>query len=228
MNLGDIIHDYREKNKLSMDEFAKLANMSKPYVSMLESNKNSKTGKPIVPSLKTIQNCARAMNMSVDGLMRTIDQEIDITPAVQAPAIQPVTFETLPVPLIGDIAAGTPINAEQNIQDYIPVNRAVVDRCNGECFCLKVEGSSMIPEICDGDIIVVDSVIDPSRINARDNIVVMIETTATVKHLSITEKGFLLTANNPDVYEPHFYDCDQVKKLPVIIAGKVVSLQREF
>lgn len=144
------------------------------------------------------------------------------------PAIQPITFETCPVPLIGDIAAGTPINAEQNIQDYIPVNRAIVDRCNGECFCLKVEGSSMIPEICDGDIIVVDSVIDPSRINARDNIVIMIETTATVKHLSITEKGFLLTANNPDVYEPHFYDCDQVRKLPVIIAGKVVSLQRDF
>ena len=86
----------------------------------------------------------------------------------------------------------------------------------------------MIPEILDGDIIVVDSVIDPSRINTKDNIVIMIETTATVKHLSITDKGFLLTANNPDVYKPHFYDRDQVRTLPVTIAGKVVSLQREF
>lgn len=172
MTLEDTIHEYREKNKLSMDEFAKSF--------------------------------------------------------IQSPSLQPEDSETCPIPLIGDIAAGIPINAEQNIREYIPVNRSIVERCNGECFCLKVKGTSMIPEILDGDIIVVDSVIDPSRINTKDNIVIMIETTATVKHLSITDKGFLLTANNPDVYKPHFYDRAQVRTLPVTIAGKVVSLQREF
>ena len=200
---------------MNQNELAKLLNVSESTVGKWVLGKSMPRTMGLIQQLSDFFAVGKSYFLEPDG-------------AKPAPAIQPVTFETLPVPLIGDIAAGTPINAEQNIQDYIPVNRAVVDRCNGECFCLKVEGSSMIPEICDGDIIVVDSVIDPSRINTRDNIVVMIETTATVKHLSITEKGFLLTANNPDVYEPHFYDCDQVKKLPVIIAGKVVSLQRDF
>lgn len=212
MSFSDKLVELRNKRNLTQEQFAKAIGLSRSAISMYESGKRE-------PNFETLELLADFFNVNMDYLLDS---------KKPAPAIQPVTFETCPVPLIGDIAAGTPINAEQNIQDYIPVNRAVVDRCNGECFCLKVEGSSMIPEICDGDIIVVDSVIDPSRINARDNIVVMIETTATVKHLSITEKGFLLTANNPDVYEPHFYDCDQVKKLPVIIAGKVVSLQRDF
>ena len=211
---GERLRIMRENKGLTQEEVAKALGVSKQTVYKYE--KNIVTN---IPSDK-IEILSRLYSATPAKIMGWTEKP--------APAIQPVTFETRPVPLIGDIAAGTPITAEQNIQDYIPVNRAIVDRCNGECFCLKVEGSSMIPEICDGDIIVVDSVIDPSRINARDNIVIMIETTATVKHLSITEKGFLLTANNPDVYEPHFYDCDQVKKLPVIIAGKVVSLQRDF
>ncbi len=227
MHLGEWIKQYRKEHGISMQVMADITGFSKAYIGMLEKGINPTTGKEISPTMQTFNKIASGVGIDVNILIQKLDEDQPVT-VKPAPAIQPVTFETCPVPLIGDIAAGTPINAEQNIQDYIPVNRAVVDRCNGECFCLKVEGSSMIPEICDGDIIVVDSVIDPSRINARDNIVVMIETTATVKHLSITEKGFLLTANNPDVYEPHFYDCDQVKKLPVIIAGKVVSLQRDF
>jgi repressor LexA len=222
MGISENIKLLRQLHGLSQKEFGIIAGVSDKAVSTWENGTKE-------PRMGVIQKIADHFGLQKSNIIEDNGLDLNaIHTSKPAPAIQPVTFETLPVPLIGDIAAGTPINAEQNIQDYIPVNRAVVDRCNGECFCLKVEGSSMIPEICDGDIIVVDSVIDPSRINARDNIVVMIETTATVKHLSITEKGFLLTANNPDVYEPHFYDCDQVKKLPVIIAGKVVSLQRDF
>lgn len=84
MTLGEFIRNYRERKDLSMEEFAKRAGMSKPYISMLESNKNSKTGKPIAPSIKTIQKCARAMNMTFDNLMRAIDQDIDITPSAPA------------------------------------------------------------------------------------------------------------------------------------------------
>lgn len=222
MGISENIKLLRQLHGLSQKEFGIIAGVSDKAVSTWENGTKE-------PRMGVIQKIADHFGLQKSNIIE--DNGLDLNAiriSKPAPAIQPVTFETCPVPLIGDIAAGTPINAEQNIRDYIPVNRVVVDRCNGECFCLKVEGSSMIPEICDGDIIVVDSVIDPSRINARDNIVVMIETTATVKHLSITDKGFLLTANNPDVYEPHFYDCDQVKKLPVIIAGKVVSLQRDF
>ena len=46
-----------------MDELAKRAGLSKPYISMLEKNKNSKNGKPIIPSIRTYYKLATAMNI---------------------------------------------------------------------------------------------------------------------------------------------------------------------
>ena len=46
--LGDIIREYRLKNEMSMGDFAKKSRLSKPYISMLEANKNSRNGKSIV------------------------------------------------------------------------------------------------------------------------------------------------------------------------------------
>ena len=69
-----------------MEEFAKLAGLSKPYISMLEKNRNSRTGKPIVPSVSTLKKVARVLNMTFDQLLRQLDngQEIDLTQAPQA------------------------------------------------------------------------------------------------------------------------------------------------
>ena len=54
MKLGEIIREYRLSNKMSMGDFAKISGISKPYVSMLEANKNSNGGKPIAPELTQI------------------------------------------------------------------------------------------------------------------------------------------------------------------------------
>ena len=42
MTLSEFIKQYREEHKMSMDDFAKVCDLSKPYISMLEKNKNSK------------------------------------------------------------------------------------------------------------------------------------------------------------------------------------------
>jgi len=55
MNLSDVIREYRVNNDMSMGDFAKKSGISKPYVSMLEANKNSRDGKSIVPSITTLQ-----------------------------------------------------------------------------------------------------------------------------------------------------------------------------
>ncbi len=75
MRLGQIIRDYRNKNDLSMGDFARLSGISKPYVSMLEANKNSSNGKPIVPSVGTLQKVARAIKISLNDLLRMLDDE---------------------------------------------------------------------------------------------------------------------------------------------------------
>ena len=60
MNFGELIKKYRNDNKMSMDDFAKKSGISKAYISMLEKNKNLKTGKKIKPSFDVIKKCAKA------------------------------------------------------------------------------------------------------------------------------------------------------------------------
>ena len=80
--MGDIIRSYRLKNDMSMGDFAKKSGLSKPYISMLEANKNSRDGKSIVPSITTLQKVSRAVNVSLNDLLRMIDgdQNINLAP----------------------------------------------------------------------------------------------------------------------------------------------------
>lgn len=87
MTLGDIIRNYRKERGLSMEDFARLCNMSKGYISMLEKNKNPRSGKPIIPSVATYSNISKAMNIKIEDLMGMVDknQPIDISSPSPAP-----------------------------------------------------------------------------------------------------------------------------------------------
>ena len=91
---------------------------------------------------------AGALGVSVSWLM---GYDVPIT-GVEAPGTIPAGFEPLPqmtnVPLVGSIACGTPILAEENIKEYIGVPAAW--RAD---FALECHGDSMAPRICDGDIV---------------------------------------------------------------------------
>lgn len=75
MRLGTIINRYRMQNKLSLGEFASMTGLSKTYIAMLEKGINSKTKKDLVPSIETIEVCAKAMNCSVDELLESLDDD---------------------------------------------------------------------------------------------------------------------------------------------------------
>lgn len=75
MHLGDVIKQYRrDHGKMSMQAFADKCGLSKGYIAMLERNKNSKTGEPVVPSAETFIKTAGAMNMTLDQLSRMVDE----------------------------------------------------------------------------------------------------------------------------------------------------------
>ena len=78
MKLGEHIYNYRKKNKLSMDDFAKRSGISKAYISLLERGVHPRNNKPIIPSVDTIKKAASAMNMSFDDLFASIDQDISV------------------------------------------------------------------------------------------------------------------------------------------------------
>ena len=78
MTLGDLIRTYREQHNLSMDEFAKRAQLTRPYVWMLEKNKNTKNNKPIIPSVTTLKKVASAVNMTLGALLEILDDNYPV------------------------------------------------------------------------------------------------------------------------------------------------------
>ena len=78
MKLNELLKEYRRTHSLSLQDFATRSGLTKQYISMLENNKNSRSGKPISPSLDTLKKIATGMNISVDELMKSVDSESNV------------------------------------------------------------------------------------------------------------------------------------------------------
>ena len=83
MELKTFINSFRKKNDLTMEEFAKLASLSKGYISMLERGYNPQTGKKIIPSISALNNIAKATETDLDYLLKVLD---DIEFSLDSPA----------------------------------------------------------------------------------------------------------------------------------------------
>ena len=120
-------------------------------------------------------------------------------------------------PLVGSIAAGQPLLAEENIESFIPVQSGMV---HDGAFCLRVTGDSMIEAgILDGDTLIVD----PSRKpRTGDVVVALVDDEATVKHYHPRNNIIELRPANAAMAPMHFPARD------VRIQGVAVGLQRSF
>lgn len=79
MTLGEIIKEYRNKNGASMEYVANLCGITKGYVAMLEKNINSKTGKPVKPTIETIIKVCNGLNLDYDSVFEMLDDDYEIT-----------------------------------------------------------------------------------------------------------------------------------------------------
>ena len=124
--------------------------------------------------------------------------------------------EMVNVPIVGQVAAGEPILAQQNIENYFPI--PVEFMPNRQTFLLKVKGESMINAgILDGDMVLVEET--PAASNG-DIVVAMVDDGATVKTFYKEEGIFRLQPEND------FMDPIIVKE--VTILGKVIGVFRFF
>ena len=124
--------------------------------------------------------------------------------------------EMVNVPIIGHVAAGEPILAEQNIENYFPIPMEYMP--NNQTFILKVKGESMINAgILDGDMVLVEQ-----RSTARNGemVVALIEDGATVKTF-YKEDGIIRLQPENDTMEP-------IMVTDVQILGKVIGIFRFF
>ena len=139
----------------------------------------------------------------------------DAAPAA-APVAAPADRDTVEVPLVGRIAAGGPILAEQSVEAVFPLPRDLVGE--GELFMLKVVGDSMIDAaICDGDWVVVRQQADAEN---GDIVAALLDDEATVKTLKRRDGHVWLMPHNP-AYAPILGD-------QATIMGKVVTVLRRL
>lgn len=127
------------------------------------------------------------------------------------------------IPLLGSVPAGVPIEAIEDIEEYIDIYPRFVK--HGELFALRVQGDSMEPDLRNGDIVVIEKQeyvengqIAVVRVNGED---------FTIKRVKLSQKGLMLIPSNP-AYDPVFFDSDQVATLPVTIIGVVIEIRRRL
>lgn len=126
-------------------------------------------------------------------------------------------------PVLGDVAAGIPIEAITDILDYEEIDAALAR--TGEFFGLRIKGASMEPRMREGDVVIVRQ---QETADTGDTVVALVNgDSATVKKIKYGQDGITLLPTNP-AYDPLFYSAAEVESLPVRIIGRVVELRAKY
>ena len=131
------------------------------------------------------------------------------------PAAEEANPQTNQVPVVGSVAAGSPILAQECIEDYLTFD---TQGLSGEHFALRVRGESMLNAgILPGDLVVVHR---QQEVRSGEIVVALFEDEATVKTYQRKDGHIWLLPENPD-YEP-------IDGTYAQIIGKVVAVVRRY
>lgn len=196
--------ELRAKMGISMKEAASRLEM--PYTTYVNYEKGTRE-----PNSETLIKLSRFFGTSIDDLICKSGKD-NIPPG----------FEPLPrtykVPLVGSIACGRPITAEQNIETYIDAPEGT--RCD---FCLRCKGDSMVEAgIQDGDIVYVRC---QPQVENGEIAAVLIGDEATLKRIYYDGESIMLIPANR-AYQPKTYRGQELEGIR--IEGKVVGYTHWF
>ena len=197
------IKDLRKEKGYTQAHLAKMLGVARSTVSMWESS-------PQEPDNETLGKIADVFGVSTDYLLGRTD-----VPLAKRKGHQ--------IPVLGEVAAGIPIDAIEDILDYEEIDEEMAR--TGEFFGLRIKGRSMEPRMLEGDIVIVRQ---QETAETGDTVVVLVNgDSATVKKIKIGPAGMTLMPTNP-TYDPMFYTKEEVEQLPVRIIGKVMELRAKF
>ena len=198
------LKERRKQLKLSQKEMAEKLFMSQQGYAKYETGTAS-------PNRETLARIADILNCSMESL--TGNNNTNNTKKHMG----------IKIPVYGNVAAGIPISAIEDIVDYEEISEELANK--GEYFGLVIKGDSMEPRITTGDVVIVRS--QPTAETGDIAIVMVDGESATCKKIKMTPEGIMLISLNP-TYEPMFYTNKQIEQLPVRIVGKVVELRAKF
>lgn len=204
----------RSEKGWSQQRLADELNLSKSSVNMYERGERE-------PGFETMEAIADTFNVDMDYLYGRTDVKIAEPIQFNAGTVPP-GFEPLPRmvkrPLIGDIACGEPITAEQNIADYVDVPETV--HCD---FCLRCHGDSMVDAgIQDNDVVYIR--VQP-QVEDGEIAAVRIGGEATLKRVYYDGQSLTLMPANSS-YRPKTYSGPELENIR--IEGKAVGFTHWF
>lgn len=212
-NFGAILKNLRVSRDITQEQLASMLGVSRSAVGMYETGGRQ-------PDFEMMETIADIFNVDMDYLMgrSKVERKHPLTPPGEdvPPGFQPMPA-MVEVPLVGRIACGTPITAEENVERMVCVPakwRAT--------FTLTCEGSSMEPKIHDGDLVAIRS--QPTVENG-EVAAVRIDGEATLKRVYLHESFIELRAENP-AFESIILAKEDMNT--VTIEGKAVGLCRDI
>lgn len=214
-SVGKLIYDRRTELGITQKEVADFVGVSEATVSRWESGHIDNMRRDRIAALSKI------LRMSPLAIMGIDDTDL----STRLPNMISIDARTFRVPIVGRVAAGRPIVADEEIIGYEYIDNKY-SKDGHEYFGLRIVGKSMEPTIMDGDIVIVrrQNYVENSEIA----IVLIDGEEATAKEVKESADGITLIGHNAAVYTPHFYSAQEVKNLPVQIIGRVVQSIRKF
>lgn len=168
------------------------------------------------PTLKKASEIAAFFNISVNDLCYK-DLTLPLPTSVKA-------SKAVSINVLGRVAAGIPLEAIEEIVDTEEITEDLAR--TGDFFGLRIQGDSMEPRICDGDVVIVRKQEDA---DSGDIVIAMVNgDDAVCKRLIKYTYGIGLISLNAAKYEPMMYTPEEISEKPVRIIGKVVELRGKF
>lgn len=206
MAIGDNIKALRTQHGMTQLELGRIAGVSDKAVSSWESGLS-------IPRMGAIEKIASYFHVPKSIIIDGTNSADTTIP----PGFLPLP-ETESLPLVGRIACGTPILAEENVEGYVDVPKSA-----RATFVLLCQGDSMAPRIQDGDFVYVRK--QPTVENG-ELAAVRIGTEATLKRVYYSPDRpdqLFLQAENPS-YPPMIYSGQDLED--IAIEGKIVGIYR--
>lgn len=199
-NFGRTLRGIRLQKQMSQEQLAILLGTSRQVISRYENGQRS-------PRISTCIEWAEKLGVTLDELNGS---------KIMLPDSALPLDSMAHVPVIGEIACGTPILAEQNIDGYISIAPGIP--CD---FALLCKGDSMEPRFYDGDYVLIrqQEDVDDGQIAA-----VYIDGDATLKHVQHLPGGVLLIPENTGKYKAQAFTGADAENIRIM--GRAVGYQR--
>lgn len=214
MPFGEVLKRLRKDKGFTQAELARLTGLKVSAISMYENGNRE-------PNFETLEIFADLFNVDMDVLLGRKKKSDTTNISSEEKGKKEVVRKGNRIPVLGRVAAGIPIEAVQDIEDYEDIPASWGDP--REYFALKIQGHSMEPRIWDGDVVIARKMPD---VDSGSVAVVLVDgEEATVKQIKKSEDGMTLIGWNPAVYPPKFYTWAEVSRLPVQILGIVKEVR---